>query len=602
MTNAVAKRPSGSNVHATYGTEFEIAGQSRCNRMSVHRKANTAFPTPIAVTMAIRVLAGLSVLALFPCASYPQSSNDSPPAGAPPAAAARFAAADVEKSPYMAQPWLDGPHLEGDRYVVYEATLADLIANAYHVDVANVQGGPSWLDFDRYDIDAKTVPETKDAGQRLMLRALLAERFGLAVHNGTAPMPAYVLLVEKDKPKMKPSDASGDSRCDWVQQPPGSPPQMAFSCHNETMVQLAQFLRDTGGGGYLNEQDPVVDGTEVKGAFDFDLKWTPNGARARVGADSVTIFDALDAQLGLKLELETAPRPVLLVDSVNEVPSPDPPGTDRLLPPVPLPEFEVSTVKPYKQGDPRTGQFGRGSLNVSGLTLRDLITVTWDLNENNRQVIANEPAWLDKDRWNIVAKWSIGDANIVPSGDFRQFQHMMKALLADRFGMKAHMEDRIGDAYDLVAVSPKMTPADPTTRTRCTEGPGPDGKDPRIANPALNRLLTCQNVTMTELGDLLQSLAPGYIYGTVLDKTALKGSYNFTLSFSAVGQLAGNGNPPPSAQKAPDGSATSEASDPNGAVSLFDAVRRELGLKLEKVRRPVPVLVIDHIDENPTPN
>jgi uncharacterized protein (TIGR03435 family) len=552
----------------------------------------------------IRALLGMSMLVLLSCVSFAQSPGDPAASDAHPAAVAdlKFEAADVEKSPYMAQPWLDGPHLEADRYVVYEATMADLIANAYHVDVASVQGGPSWLEYDHYDIEAKTTPETKDADQRLMLQALLAERFRLAAHNGTAPMPAYVLRVGKEKSRMKQSDGSGDSRCDWVQQPPGSPPQAAFSCHNETMEQLAQFLRNMDGGGYLNEQDPVVDGTELKGGFDFDLKWTPNGARARVGADAVTIFDALDSQLGLKLALETAPRPVLIIDNVDEKPSPDPPGTDKLMPPVPLPEFEVSTVKPYKPGDPHHGEFGRGGLNVSGLTLRDLITVTWDLNENNRQVIANEPTWLDKDRWNIEAKWSIDDANKVPNGDFRQFQHMMKALLADRFGMKAHMEDRNGEAYDLVAMSPKMTPADPKSRTRCSEGPGPDGKDPRIANPVLNRLLTCQNVTMPELGDLLQSLAPGYIYGTVLDKTGLKGGYNFTLSFSAVGQLLNGGSPPPSAQKTPDGSAAPEASDPNGAVSLFDAVRRQLGLKLEKVQRPVPVLVIDHIDETPTPN
>ena len=49
-------------------------------------------------------------------------------------------------------------------------------------------------------------------------------------------------------------------------------------------------------------------------------------------------------------------------------------------------------------------------------------------------------------------------------------------------------------------------------------------------------------------------------------------------------------------------SSTAAASDPNGAVSLFDAVSKELGLKLEKERRPAPVLVIDHIEEKPTEN
>jgi len=575
-------------------------------RMSILRRLNLRlFPSAKSeVAMVIRKLARMCVLALLPGLSFAQASGDPPAGDAHPASVSRFEAADVRKSPYMAQPWLDGPHLEGDRYVLYQGTMADLIATAYHVDAANVQGGPSWLEFDRYDIQAKTAPATKDAQQRLMLQALLAERFHLAVHNGTAPMPAYVLKVEKDKPRLKPAESTEDSRCDLQPRAPGGPPQFAFSCHNQTMEQLSRLLRDTRGGGYLNELEPVVDGTGLKGGFDFDIKWTPSGARAQAGADAVSIFDALDSQLGLKLALETAPRPVLVVDRVDEKPSPDPPGIDKLMPPVPLPEFEVSTVKPYKPGSPSHGSFGRGGLEVQGLTLRQLITATWDLNESNKADIANAPPWLDKDRWDIEAKWGSDDdtAQRAPNGDFRQFQHMMGALLADRFGLKAHMEDRVGDAYDMVAVSPRMTAADPSSRTRCTEGPGPDGKDPRVANPVLNRLLTCQNVTMAELGDLLQSLAPGYIYGTALDKTGLKGGYNFTLSFSAMGQLLNGGNPPPSAQRAPDGASAPEASDPNGAVSLFDAVRRELGLKLEKVQRPVPVLVIDHIDENPTPN
>ena len=57
---------------------------------------------------------------------------------------------------------------------------------------------------------------------------------------------------------------------------------------------------------------------------------------------------------------------------------------------------------------------------------------------------------------------------------------MLKQLLIERFEMKIHTEDRPQDAYTLVAVAPKMTKADPTERTLCKQGPGPDGKDPRF--------------------------------------------------------------------------------------------------------------------------
>ena len=560
--------------------------------------------------MLIRSLAAVSLVTLSSIRSFAQSapaspSND-PQVSSAPSPAPKFQAADVHASPHIADPWTDGPHLEGDRYVIYQATMADLIANAYSLDADNVQGGPSWLEFNRYDIVAKTVPTATSAEQKLMLKAVLADRFNLMADNGTAPMPAYVLKPGKDTPKMKPSDGNGDAKCDYQPTPPGQPPQIAFTCHNQTMEGLAQLLRNTRGGGYLDKT--VVDETGLKGSFDFDLKWTPNAARDQ--ASAVTIFDALDAQLGLKLALETAPRPVLIVDGVDESPAPNPPGTAESLPPLPLPEFEVSVVTPSKPDTRSNGDFGRGGLQVNALTLRDLITVTWDLNDSNKGVIVNEPPWLNKDRWDIVAKWSSEDdeaANRAPNSDFRQFQQMMRALLADRFALKAHIEERPGTAYNLVAVSPKLTPADPKSRTRCKEGPGPDGKDPRIANPILNRLLTCQNMTVAQLGVQLQSVAGGYIYDTVLDKTGLKGSYDFTLSFTAIGRLNANAaSPPPSTSGGSSQSSAAStdpvASDPNGGVSLFDAVKRQLGLKLEQEKRPVPVLVIDHIEETPTPN
>jgi len=144
-----------------------------------------------------------------------------------------------------------------------------------------------------------------------------------------------------------------------------------------------------------------------------------------------------------------------------------------------------------------------------------------------------------------------------------------------------------------VAANPHMKKADPDNRTGCHEGPGPDGKDPRIASPILNRLLTCQNMTMAQFGDILRIQVNGYIHSPVLDKTGLTDAYDFTLSFSGVGQL----------QNAPKPSdAASGPSDPNGAVSIFDAVQKQMGVKLVKEKHPVQMLVIDHINEKPTDN
>jgi uncharacterized protein (TIGR03435 family) len=213
-------------------------------------------------------------------------------------------------------------------------------------------------------------------------------------------------------------------------------------------------------------------------------------------------------------------------------------------------------------------------------------------------MLAGAPKWLDSDHYDILTK-VVNDAHEQAASaiDEEDLRPMLQALLAERFQLKTHMEDRPISAYTLIAVNPKLKKADPLSRTRCKEGPGPDGKDPRIANPVLNRLISCQNMTTAEIGEELQRVAAGYIYSSVLDAAGLKGSWDFTLSFSSANLTKGSGD-----GSGTNSSGTSAAPDPNGAVTLFDAVSKQLGLKLEKQRRPVQVLVIGHIEEKPTDN
>lgn len=185
---------------------------------------------------------------------------------------------------------------------------------------------------------------------------------------------------------------------------------------------------------------------------------------------------------------------------------------------------------------------------------------------------------------------------------------MLRALVTERFKLVSHREDRPATAYTLMAVKPKMKRADPTERTKYKEGPALDGKDPRDKNPVLGRLVTCQNMTMADFAKKLKDIAPGYIHTPVLDATGLDGSYDFTLSFSPAGALrngggrGGDGPQAPGGAQAPGAGAVGTASDPSGAVSLFDAMEKQLGLKLQEQKRPVSVFVIDHIEQKPTEN
>jgi len=533
--------------------------------------------------------AALALFALLSASSLAQT----------PVVSKSFLIADVHPSPFTSNPFMHGNSIQGDRYFLTQATIIDLIATAYGVDADNVHGGPAWLERNHYDIRARVPPKTTQDDIKLMLRALLAERFHLVVKTGVAPMPTYILSAGPGKPKMTETEGA-DGSC--VPQPPpqnlppGAPTYFNLNCKSLTMAALADVLHNAP-GGYLDQ--PVVDETNLAGTWDFNLKWSDRGQLEKQGADGISIFAAVEKQLGLKLELKTSSRPVFQVVSVDETPTPNVANIAEALPEPPAPSFEVAVIKPSAPDERGFGRINGNQIETRAIPLTFLISFGWDLNPNNKESIANAPKWLDSTKFDILAK---AGANVrvdkFASGNlinYEDLRNMVRAMLTERFQMKWHMEDRPVTAHTLVAVKPRLKPTlDPTERTRCKEGPGPDGKDPRIASPILNRLITCQNMTMAQIGDELQRVAGGYIYNTVVDGTGLKGSYDFTLSFSSVDKIL-----PVPANAAGD---AATGSDPNGALSVFDAVSRELGLKLEKTRRPYPVLVIDHMEETPTEN
>jgi uncharacterized protein (TIGR03435 family) len=536
-----------------------------------------------------RLLSKLSILCVLGSAAWGQQ----PAAGPPAKAAAAFTLTDVHVSPRVTFPYSNGGQLRGDRYSLRQSTLVDMIALAYGVKPEMVQGGPSWLELPRFDIAAKADPKTSDADLKKMLQALLADRFKLVMHKGEASMPAFLLTVPGGKSKMKQSEDGEAKSCKGEPPADGAIPMTAITCTNMPADELATFLNQAASGDLT---EPVLNQTGLEGGWDFTLRWTDARQRAKAGAEAVSIFTAVDKDLGLKLELKTAPRPVWIVDSVMEKPTPNSPAVAKELPTPAPAEFEVSTIKPSKPDAQMSGRVANGQMNLTAATLKMLIPFIWDFNGNDPQMLVNAPAWLDKDKFDFFAKTAMPEP--VPGRppvqiDDLEFHQMLQALVIDRFQMKVHMEERPIFAYKMVADHPKLTKADPTKRTRCKQGVGPDGKDPRIANPMLTQLLTCQNITMKQLGDFLTQYATGYIYTSVLDNTGLQGGYDLTLAWSSAGLTILRPPPPPGQP---------EEAIPAEAVTLYDAMDKQIGIKMVKEKRPVSVLVIDHIEETPTPN
>jgi uncharacterized protein (TIGR03435 family) len=546
----------------------------------------------------VRTFPCMTVSTLAACAVFGQAPDASP----------RFEVADVHPSRVTAVQVARGPFMSGARYDLRNATLVDLIVKAYDVTPDKVVEGPSWLEYDRFDISATVPPRASTADAKLMLQALLTDRFNLAIRKEARSLPAYVLTAPKGKQKLKEADGSGDTGCRVsLDQPrpadPSAgvprPPTVSYTCRNMTMAAFAAQMTSMVLAQQFIGNNPVQDKTGLEGMWEFNFKYTLPLLNAGSG-DAITLPDALDKQVGLKLEQETISLPVIVVEKVNRT-SPNEPDVAKKIPASPT-EFEVATIKPFAPPGAGTGPIAigirmqpGGRVEISGLTLKQLMQQAWSIQADS---IVDAPKWMDTDRYAIVAKMPGNGAPAAPNSpvDIDTVYFMLRALLADRFKLAVHFEDRPLTAYTLTAPKPKLKKADPATRTKWNNSNSPIFFN---GSSAPSTTIKFQNMSMAQLAEKLQFVAGTYIHAPVINATGLEGGYDFTLTFSPIApaQLANLTFRPPDAPGAAGG-----AADPIGGVSIFEAVEKQLGLKLVEQKRPVPVLVIDHIEQQPTEN
>jgi uncharacterized protein (TIGR03435 family) len=239
----------------------------------------------------------------------------------------------AEVHPTKLGPTERGVQNQNGRLDLQGFTLKQLISMAFEVEEARVVGGPKWLDTDRYDVIAKAPRDPPPDATRGMLKALIVERFKLAVHNEDQPVPVFALTLGKRSPKLKESDGSARSDCKISVEVKGR----TYTCQNTTMAQLAERLPSVAAAYIVH---PMVDLTGLKGAYDFALVWTPRGrlpgvagrggdagaqaegiAQASAPAGDLTVFEAIDKQLGLKLEEQKHPMPAVVIDRVERAPA-----------------------------------------------------------------------------------------------------------------------------------------------------------------------------------------------------------------------------------------------------------------------------------------
>ena len=224
------------------------------------------------------------------------------------------------------------------------------------------------------------------------------------------------------------------------------------------------------------------------------------------------------------------------------------------------PSFEVATIKPT---NPSYGggiliRLTGGKFSATAFTLKDLITFAYAVNSSQ---ITGGPEWFASDRYDVLGKpEKVGPLSREAA------RAMLRPLLADRFHLKIHLENKPMSVF-LMTIDrngPKLS-----ART-----PGDGGEPTRLTFRGATA--TGRNVPMTVLAEELQDMVLGR---PVLDKTGLTGNFDFDLAW----------RPEPKPSESADAPAPVDLTLPD----IFTAFREQLGLKLETGKEPAKIIVID---------
>jgi uncharacterized protein (TIGR03435 family) len=225
------------------------------------------------------------------------------------------------------------------------------------------------------------------------------------------------------------------------------------------------------------------------------------------------------------------------------------------------PDWDVVTIKP---GDPNGGQrirFRGRHVVLQSHTVEDILLIGYGVQKSQ---LAGEPDWAKTEHWDVD-----GIPNVEGQPSLRQLQTMMQKILLERFGLKLHHEQREMPVFALTVSKggPKMNP----------DTSDPNGwMDQDNSNANGRDVESLKNASMPDLALILQFR----VDRPVIDQTGLKGRYDFKLQWSTD---------------------DAQTPRPDAPPGLFTAIQEQLGLKLDPVKSPADVLVIDHI-EKPSPN
>ena len=221
-----------------------------------------------------------------------------------------FEVATIKPSALDATNW--GYSVRTRLFQARDNTVADLIQFAYQVRPRQIDGGPSWMNELRLDVtgepDAPCLPSVDQ--QRLMLRKLLAERFGFRVHIVQKEFSVYALIVDKSPPRIRVSAPSVNEDAVSPRDLGNGTTAVQFS--HTTMPEFTEVLM-----GFIQDRQ-IVDETGLNGRFDFTVMIPTSSVQGGNDNDKATAFLLGVRPLGFKLAPKKEQLEVIVIDNIDK--------------------------------------------------------------------------------------------------------------------------------------------------------------------------------------------------------------------------------------------------------------------------------------------
>jgi uncharacterized protein (TIGR03435 family) len=220
------------------------------------------------------------------------------------------------------------------------------------------------------------------------------------------------------------------------------------------------------------------------------------------------------------------------------------------------PSFAVATIKPHDPNSNRQGFSSTGDrYTVRNQSIVSLMMFAYSIDKHQ---VVNAPAWADTERFDIE-----GTTDTLGEPNLHQQQEMLQKLLTDRFRIKFHREKREIPVYAI-----KIAKGGPKLKVPAN----PDAKAGQEADSHGTEVTV--TITTGTMADFILGMQ-FFFDRPLVDQTGISGRHDFTLRYTHD---------------------EANATDPNAPPGLFTAIQEQLGLKLDAVKAPVDVFVIDRVE------